>query len=193
MDLTKRRYVLLERDGVINRRVPAGGVTSWDQFEFLPRALDALRLLAENNYTALVISNQAGVGKGLLSSKDLDAITRRFLLEVALSRGNIAQVYHCLHTFDDLCNCHKPRPGLIVRAQIEHRFAPEETFLVDDSPTALRAADEAGCPAILIRRQAFLEPPSADLPLVACNLYEAAELILAARDIHQRGRVLVRQ
>jgi D-glycero-D-manno-heptose 1,7-bisphosphate phosphatase len=195
MDPTKRRYVLLERDGVINRRVPGGGVTSWEQFEFLPRALDALRLLAENSYIALVVSNQDGVGKGLLSSNDLDVITRRFLLEVALSGGHIAQVYYCRHTFEDLCNCHKPRPGLIVRAQIEHRFAPEDTFLVDDTPDSLRAAEGVGCPSILIRRAAFLEPPSAreELPLVACNLYEAAELILAARDIHQREPALLRQ
>jgi D-glycero-D-manno-heptose 1,7-bisphosphate phosphatase len=195
MDPTKRRYVLLERDGVINRRVPGGCITSWDHFEFLPRALDALRMLAENGYTALVVSNQAGVGKGLLSSSDLDAITRRFLLEVALSGGNVTHVYYCRHAPEDLCNCHKPRPGLIVRAQIEHKFAPEETFLVDDTPDALRAADAAGCPAILIRRGSFLETRSTcqESPLVACNLYEAAELILAAQEIHQRETALVRQ
>ncbi len=186
---------MLERDGVINRRVPGGCVTSWDQFEFLPRALDALRLLAENSYTALVVSNQAGVGKGVLSSKDLDAITRRFLLEVALSGGNITQVYYCRHSAEDLCNCHKPRPGLIVRAQVEHRFVAEETFLVDGSPGALQAADAAGCPAILIRRESFLEDRRAreELPIVASNLYEAAELILAARDVYQPERALLRQ
>lgn len=55
------RCVLLDRDGVINRRIPNGYVTSWEQFEFLPRALDALRLLAEGGHRALVVSNQACV------------------------------------------------------------------------------------------------------------------------------------
>jgi D-glycero-D-manno-heptose 1,7-bisphosphate phosphatase len=195
MDTARRRYVLLERDGVINRRVPGGCVTAWDHFEFLPRALDALRLFAENGYTVLVISNQCAVGKGLLSSHDLDVITRRFLLEVALSGGNVTHVYYCRHAAEDLCNCRKPRPGLIVRAQIEHKFTPVETFLVDDTPDALCAADVAGCPSILIRRASFLETRGTReaLPLVASNLYEAAELILAAQEVHWRETARVRQ
>src|SRR5258707_7564706 len=99
---TKRKhYVLLERDGVINRRGRCGSVKSWEEFEFLPRALDALRLLAENGCTTLIVSNQGAVGQGLLATNDLDAITRRFLLEVALSGGNIEQVYYCLHASAD--------------------------------------------------------------------------------------------
>jgi D-glycero-D-manno-heptose 1,7-bisphosphate phosphatase len=195
MDTEKRHYVLLDRDGVINRRMPGGYVTSWEQFEFLPKALDALRLLAENGYTALVISNQACVAKGLLAPTELQAITRRFLLEVALSGGNIGQVYYCGHSAEDRCGCRKPRPGLIVRAQMEHGFLPEETFLVGDSPADLAAADAAGCASILIRRGAFLETHSIheESPLVACNLYQAAELILAAQDMCQRERALVRR
>jgi D-glycero-D-manno-heptose 1,7-bisphosphate phosphatase len=183
MSATEKRYVLLDRDGVINRRKHSGYVTSWDEFEFLPRALEALRLLAQNGYTALVVSNQACVAEGLLSSKDLDTITRRFLLEVALSRGNIAQVYYCRHRAEDECGCRKPRPGLLRRARAEHGFAPETTFFVGDCPGDLRTADDAGCPMILIRRTAFLEVRCAhdESPIVACNLYEAAELILAAQ------------
>jgi len=110
INITKKRYVLLDRDGIINRRMPGGYVTSWNQFEFLPRALEALCLLADNGYTALVISNQACVGEGLLSSENLDVITQRFLVEVALSGGNIAQVYYCRHSPQDRCGCRKPRP-----------------------------------------------------------------------------------
>ena len=183
MNANDKRYVLLDRDGIINRRMPGVYVVSWDQFHFLPRALDALRLLAQNGFVALIVSNQACVGEGLLSSNDLDAITSRFLLEVALSGGNIAQVYYCRHSAENQCNCRNPRTGLIRRAQVEHRFAPETTFLVGDCPGDLRAAEEFGCPAILIRRESFLEVrcPQEGLPTLACNLYEAAELILEAR------------
>jgi D-glycero-D-manno-heptose 1,7-bisphosphate phosphatase len=189
----KRRYVLLDRDGVINRRPPGGHVTSWEQFEFLPRALSALRMLAENGFAALVISGQTCVGKGLLSSKELNTITQRFLLETALSGGDIAQVYYCCHTPDECCGCRKPRPGLIARAQLEYEFALEETFFIGDSPIALRAAAAAGCPSIEIRRGAFLDPYSCgeDRRLVASSLYEAAEMILEKVDGHARKAVLV--
>jgi len=183
----------LDRDGVINRRLPSGYVTSWDQFEFLPRVLSGLRLLAENGFAALVISNQACVGKGLLSSKELNAITQRFLLETALSGGDIAQVYYCCHTTEECCGCRKPQQGLIARAQLEYEFTPEETFFVGDSPSALRAATAAGCPSIEIRRGAFLDPYSRDeaRALVASSLYEAAEMILEKVDCHPRKVVLV--
>jgi D-glycero-D-manno-heptose 1,7-bisphosphate phosphatase len=183
MSATEKRYVLLDRDGVINRRMPSGYVTSWDQFEFLPRALEALRLLALNGYTALVVSNQACIAEGLLGSRDLDAITHRFLLKVALSGGTIPRVYYCRHRAADECNCRKPRPGLLRRARAEHRFAPEATFFVGDCPGDLRAADDLGCSMILIRWTAFLEIRCAheESPIVACNLYETAELIVAAQ------------
>jgi D-glycero-D-manno-heptose 1,7-bisphosphate phosphatase len=193
MNTNKRRYVLLDRDGVINRRLPGGCVTSWAQFEFLPRVLHALRLLAENGFAALVISNQAGVGKGLLSSKELNGITQRFLLETALSGGDIAQVYYCCHTTEERCGCRKPQPGLIARAQLEYDFNPEETFFVGDSPSDLRAAAAAGCPSIEIRRGAFLDPyPRGEaMALVASSLYEAAEMILERVIHHARKGVLV--
>jgi hypothetical protein len=133
MSAIEQRYVLLDRDGVINRRMPGGYVTSWDQFEFLPRAVEALRLLA---------------------ARDLDTMIQRFLLEVALSGGNIGQVYYGRHDVEDQCGCRKPR-----------------------------ALDPVDCRMILIRRTSFLEAPSLreGSHLVARNQYETAELILTAQ------------
>lgn len=177
----RKRFVLLDRDGVINRRPTSGFVASWENFEFLPRALEALRLLHERGYTAIVISNQSCVGKGLLSSANLDAMTRRFLLEVALSGGHIAQVYYCRHRAEDHCNCRKPQPGMLLRARSEHGFIPEETYFIGDSQDVLAGARAAGSPLLLIRREAFLENllPAGDAPPVASNLHEAIEMIMA--------------
>jgi D-glycero-D-manno-heptose 1,7-bisphosphate phosphatase len=177
-----KRYVLLERDGVINRRLPAGYVPSWERFQFLPRALEALRLFAQHGYTALVISNQSCVGQGLLAPSALESITRRFLMEVALTGGNIGQVYYCKHSEEEHCSCRKPLPGLVVRARVEHRFTAEETYFVGNSESDIAAAGAAGCPAIMIRRGAFLDrykPGVPNQPIITSNLHEAAELIVA--------------
>jgi D-glycero-D-manno-heptose 1,7-bisphosphate phosphatase len=178
-----QRYVLLDRDGVINRRIAGGYVTSWEQFEFLPRALEGLRLLAEQGYAALVISNQACVGKKLLTTAQLESITQRFLTEVALAGGNIKQVYYCVHLPQDNCDCRKPRPGSIRRAELDYAFLPQGTYFVGDSPEDMQAAASAGCPAILVRRDAFLESPAARETRygVASNLYEAATMIVAQK------------
>jgi D-glycero-D-manno-heptose 1,7-bisphosphate phosphatase len=186
------RCVLLDRDGVINRRIPRGYVTSWEQFEFLPRALNALRLLKDAGYTVLVISNQACVGKGLLAPHQLDSITKRFLIEVALSGGSITQVYYCTHVAEDHCDCRKPRPGLLHRARIEHGFLPEETFFVGDTHDDFLAALEAGCRPILIGTELSLQAFSIaeEKPLLAASLYEAVEMITAIDSISQpRQRV----
>jgi D-glycero-D-manno-heptose 1,7-bisphosphate phosphatase len=144
------RFVLLDRDGVINRRIISGYVSRWGEFVFLPGALEALRLLNEKNYQVIVVSNQAGVGKGLMSAADLDEVTLRFIAEVEAHGGRILSVYYCTHRAEDGCECRKPKPGLLRRAQAEHHFDFERTFLVGDTESDLRAAHAAGCPAIMV-------------------------------------------
>src|SRR5262249_28663337 len=106
---------------------------------------------------------------------------RRFLLEVALAGGNVGQVYYCKHREEDRCSCRKPLPGLVVRARIEHRFVPEQTYFVGDSESDLGSATAAGFPSLMIRRDAFLGRHVAGVqrPIAVSNLYEAAELIVA--------------
>jgi D-glycero-D-manno-heptose 1,7-bisphosphate phosphatase len=143
-------FVLLDRDGVINQRIVGGYVTSWEKFAFLPGALEGLRLLAEKNYQLIVVSNQAGVGKGLMTAADLHDITRKFLEEVEAHGGRIRSVFYCTHRAEDGCPCRKPKPGLLLNAQAEHQFNFEDTFLIGDSESDLRAAQAVGCPAIMV-------------------------------------------
>ena len=180
------KHILLDRDGVINRRILKGYVTSWEQFEFLPQVLDALRLLTESGYSVIVVSNQACVSKGLTSSETLADITLRFVEEVKRNGGYIDGVYYCPHQDDDGCECRKPKPGLLLQAQREHRFAFADTFLVGDSQRDLMAACQVGCRAILVGAaeanvdiQEWSSHPEAIVP----DLYAAVQLILG-----QRGR-----
>jgi len=172
---------LLDRDGVINRRVPDGYVTSWEQFRFLPRSIDAIARLAKAGFRAIVISNQACVGKSLLTPEDLEVITARFLAEVERCGGRIEAVYYCPHREEDGCECRKPRPGLIVRAQKEHGFRFSDTYLIGDSERDLLAARNAGCSAIMIQSETALSPGQSTHLAQATvgGLYEAVEYILA--------------
>jgi D-glycero-D-manno-heptose 1,7-bisphosphate phosphatase len=189
---THGRFVLLNRDGVINRRISGGDVTSWKQFEFLPGALDGLCLLAQRGYIALVISNQACVGEGRLPAQELGSMTRRFMNEVVAAGGDIGGAYYCLHCPEDDCDCLTPRPGLLLRAQRDHHFDFAETFVVGDSVRDLEAAQRVGAPAVLISQMA--EPRSAprvrSAPVVH-GIYEAAEFILASA-LAQAGALSLR-
>jgi len=178
------RHILLDRDGVINQRIPDGYVTCWEQFEFLPRALDALRLLAERCYRVIVVSNQSCVGKGLMNAEELAQLTRRFVDAAAKSGGRICDVYYCPHRAEDRCECRKPNPGLLRSAQREHGFVFTQTFLIGDSERDLIAAHQVGCPSILVRGDASndFDPRSAPHRprATVADLYEAVQFILGS-------------
>jgi len=178
-----QRFVLLDRDGVINRRIVGGYVTCWEEFAFLPGALEGLRLLAENDYQPIVVSNQAGVGKGLMTPADLQEITRKFIAEVEAHGGRIRGVYYCTHRVADDCPCRKPKPGLLLNAQADHHFSFQDAFLIGDSESDLRAAQAVGCPAILVSNasSAGLEKLPYAPRVAVPSLLAAAAFLLEAK------------
>ena len=188
MSVREQRYILIDRDGVVNQRAAHGCVRNWCEFEFLPHVLEALRLLGENNFTTLVMSHQPGIAQGLLTGHDLELLTRRFLLEVALSGGRIGKVYYCTHGAEDGCNCKSPRPGLPLRAKAEHSFYAPETRMISESIEDLAAAARIGCPGILIQRDAFLTGESEDRGSlkVASSLYDAVTRLVLGSDTEPR-------
>jgi D-glycero-D-manno-heptose 1,7-bisphosphate phosphatase len=180
MSVREQRYILIDRDGVVNQRAAHGCVRSWSEFEFLPHVLEALQLLSENNFTTLVMSHQPGIAQGMMTGHDLELLTRRVLLEVALSGGRIGKVYYCTHGVEDGCNCKSPRPGLLLRAKAEHYFYAPETYMISESIEDLAAAARIGCPGILIRRDAFLtgEFEERDSLKIASSLYDAVRRLV---------------
>jgi D-glycero-D-manno-heptose 1,7-bisphosphate phosphatase len=182
----RKRFVLLDRDGVINHRIKNSFVTSWQDFTFLPEALTALRLLSQHGYMVALVSNQAGVGIGMMNANDLQKLTQRFLLEVALAGGNIGSVYYCTHAPGDGCLCRTPMPGLLLRAMAEHNPCPASTYMVGDSLCDMEAASRAGCRGILLQRDAFLyqRMPCKLAKRVVSNLLEAAQRIIQNETYH---------
>jgi len=143
-------FVLLDRDGVINKNRP-GSVCSVDDFELLAGAADAIAALNRKGYRGLVITNQACVGRGDLSSTELDAIHRLMLEQVAEAGGEIEAIYVCPHRDEDECDCRKPKPGLIMQAHADYGFDLAATWMIGDSPRDAEAALAAGCRAALVR------------------------------------------
>lgn len=176
------KAVFLDRDGVINR-YPGDKkyVTSWKQFRFLPLALEALALLRAKGFKVFVISNQAGIGKGLYSQKALDLLTANMLKEVRKAGGDIKEVYYCTHLPEEGCSCRKPRPGLIRAAKKKYRLNLEKTFFVGDSVLDVLTARAAGIKSILVmsgrERLSNKKKWEAKPDFVLGNIFEAALFI----------------
>lgn len=177
-----KKVIFLDRDGVINRERGNGYVDHWNQFRFLPGSLKALRLLNENGYKVIVVSNQAGVAKGFYSLKELTAMTKRMKQAIVMHGGRLDAVYYCPHKVEDRCSCRKPKTGLFRKAQRRFGIRFKETFVVGDSLRDIAAGKSLRCKTILVlsgreelsRRFLWDVQPDA----VRKNLLEAVRWIL---------------
>ena len=112
-DRAGRSWALfLDRDGVINTRIMGGYVRAWEGFAFEPGALEALEILARWAPNIVVVTNQQGVGKRLMTESDLADIHERMRAAVAAANGRIDAVEWCPHLAGNECDCRKPKPGM---------------------------------------------------------------------------------
>jgi D-glycero-D-manno-heptose 1,7-bisphosphate phosphatase len=134
------RAIFLDRDGVINCRRPGDYVLNWSQFIFMPGIREALKQMSSLGLPMIVISNQAGVGKGLLSLYALEGITAR-MRQTLLSDGtSLAAAYYCPHTREENCDCRKPKPGLLYKAAEDFNLDLSRFVFIGDSDTGVQAA-----------------------------------------------------
>jgi D-glycero-D-manno-heptose 1,7-bisphosphate phosphatase len=146
----RRPAILLDRDGVINERIEGGYVTNWAEFRFLDGIVPVLRTLSQLHLPMIVVSNQAGVGKGLMGQRSLRQITTRFVELLARHGARIDAVYYCPHTDEQACSCRKPKPGLLLRAARDWQIDLSRSVLVGDSQSDIDAATAAGCRGVLL-------------------------------------------
>jgi histidinol-phosphate phosphatase family protein len=149
--LRRKKTVILDRDGVLNKKPPrASYVLRWEQFEWLPGARRALQLLHDRGYRVIVVSNQAGIGRGLMSDPALAQIHSRMSQEAAVAGGKIEAIYYCPHDWEAGCDCRKPNPGMLFQAQRDLNLDLSRTVFVGDDDRDGEAADRAGCPFVKV-------------------------------------------
>lgn len=146
-----RKVVLLDRDGVINKKAPkARYVTRWEEFEFLPGALETLASLTKEGCELYVISNQAGIARGEVTAHAVEGIHRRMINEIEAAGGKVGGLYLCPHGWDEGCFCRKPSPGMLFQAAREHHFDLTRAVFVGDDPRDKQAGDTAECTTVLV-------------------------------------------
>jgi D-glycero-D-manno-heptose 1,7-bisphosphate phosphatase len=143
-----RAGLFLDRDGVINERIFGSYVTNWSEFKFTPGIVAALCQISTLKLPMIVVSNQAGVGKNLITKEQLADITQRFVHELAAAGARIDAVYYCPHRPDENCRCRKPATGLLTRAAADWNIDLRGSLLIGDSQSDLAAAEAAGCKSL---------------------------------------------
>jgi len=146
------KTLFLDRDGVINRRKVGGYVQNWEEFEYLPQVESALLRLAQYFPTLLVVTNQQGVEKGLMTEQELIRLHQTLVEDITEKGGRIDKVYYCPHHQEVGCPCRKPNTDMAFQAK---RDFPDIDFstsiMVGDSKTDLQFGRKLGMKTVLIR------------------------------------------
>jgi len=142
------RAVFFDRDGVINKEV--NYLDSIDKVEILPGIAKAIKLLNDNRFKVVVITNQSGVARGYFTEDKLNEIHGFILGELSKESAFMDAVYHCPHHPDDNCECRKPKPGLIKRAEKELDIDLKHSYLIGDTISDMKAGLNAGVKCILV-------------------------------------------
>jgi D-glycero-D-manno-heptose 1,7-bisphosphate phosphatase len=185
------RAVFIDRDGTLNEDI--GYVSTPDQLKLYPWASEALRLINESGFKAVVITNQSGIARGFCDERTLDAIHSRMIQELAREGARVDAIYYCPHhpeTGDARyridCNCRKPQTGLLDAASREHNIDLASSFVIGDKASDINLAKNAGARSALVLtgygRETFDHPKRwpCEPTIVAENLLEAVKRIIDA-------------
>jgi D-glycero-D-manno-heptose 1,7-bisphosphate phosphatase len=146
-----KKIVFLDRDGVINKKPPkADYVKKWKDFQFLPGAIEGMKLLSQKGFEIYIITNQPGIARGMMTEEDLETIHSNLVLEAEKNGVSIKEIYVCKHGWDEGCDCRKPKPGMLFRAANEHYFNVTETIFIGDDERDEEAGRAAECRTILM-------------------------------------------
>jgi D-glycero-D-manno-heptose 1,7-bisphosphate phosphatase len=178
------RYIFLDRDGVLNRKMPEGAyVTSWAKFEWLPGAVEAIARMKHAGLTLILVTNQRGVALGRLSIEDLERIHGSMQAELAQRHARLDAIYFCPHD-KKMCQCRKPETGLFEQAIRDFpQIRAENSVVIGDSISDIQAGRRLGMRTIFIHGEPERQKPGAGEASSladdsAGSLLEAADLLL---------------
>lgn len=147
----KRRAFFFDRDGIVNVRILGGYVTCVEEFTFLPGFFDLFRRVKDAGYLAVLVTNQQGVGKGLMSDADLQCVHDHMQEELRRATGHaFDDIYSCTDLASVEHSCRKPSPTMLLDAIARWDIDPDGSWMVGDTVSDARAAHAAGVKAVLI-------------------------------------------
>lgn len=143
--------LFLDRDGVINIRIIDGYVIQTDEFEFMPHVLDAFKIFKEKFKRIIIVTNQQGVGKGIMTCEDVDSVHDYMIKEIENHGGKIDKVYFCPQLKSVADNYRKPSPKMAYFAKDDF---PEIDFsksiMIGDMNSDIEFGKNAGMRTVFI-------------------------------------------
>ena len=146
----KQKYIILDRDGVINTD-STNYIKCPDEWEPIPNSLQAIKKLSDNNFNVIIISNQSGVDRGLISPLNFIQINTKMITMIEKSGGLISAILYCpsLPSVDNPNR--KPNPGMYFDIAKRMNINLSDCYSIGDSPRDIQASLAAGCKPLAVR------------------------------------------
>lgn len=183
------KAVFLDRDGVINELYyddNQGVIDSPfhpDHYELFPKVGKAINTLHELGYLVIIISNQPGIAKKHFTEKTFEAIKQKMRDELKKHNTYVDAEYYCLHhphakieKYREICNCRKPKPGMIQQAAGEHNIDVKSSWMIGDSPEDIELGSNVGCKTIFVgKKKTYIwAKMNVEPDFIVPSLYEAS-------------------
>ena len=149
------RYALLDRDGTII--VEKNYLKSIEDLELLPHSAAGLRKLAGQGFGLIIVTNQSGIGRGLMTALDVEAIHLELKRRLAREGVQIEGIYYCPHAPHQHCECRKPKPELGHRAASDHGFNPRESIVIGDKTSDIEFGRAIGAARTILVKTGYGE------------------------------------
>ncbi|ACK66334.1 histidinol-phosphate phosphatase family protein [Rippkaea orientalis PCC 8801] len=142
------KALFLDRDGVVIDYIPY--LSQPEQVRLPHGAGEALKTWQDAGYLLILITNQAGVGRGYYTLEDVEAVHTYIRQEYGKLGVSFEDIFVCPHHPEDNCLCRKPSPEMLIQASKKHQISLSQSFFVGDAPSDLQAAIEADCQPVLV-------------------------------------------
>ena len=172
--------VYLDRDGTIVQDPLDARVDKLEKIELFPDTIEALKYFANNNFSVVIITNQAGIAEGRMSEQDFRVVHREVLRQLAVSGVTILRTYMNGEAGPNASEWRKPGPKMLLQAAEDFKHDLSKIYMVGDNQTDVEAAINAGCKGgilVATARNKVTESPNA--AYTAPSLLDAAHYIVA--------------
>ena len=179
------KAVFLDRDGTIN--VDVGYAHKLEELKIISGVIEGLKELQELDYKLIIVTNQAGIGRGYYTKEDYHDFQLKLRQELNKQGIFITEEYFCPHhpekgigEYKKNCNCRKPKTGMLEQASNDFNIDLTQSWLIGDKPGDIQAGNSAGCKTILVKTGKAGEDRHFSIAptFTAYNLLEAADYII---------------
>ena len=146
-----KKIILIDRDGVINAKASEGHyISQWDEFEWIEDTVKSMKILSDNGFSFIVITNQAGIARGMVHKGKMDEMHQLMVSKLENKGIKVHDIYVCPHHWDDDCKCRKPKAGMFYKASQDWLMRLDQVLFIGDDTRDCQAAYNAGCKGIYL-------------------------------------------